>query len=77
MVVAGTLTKYVEDIVPLLKVLVAENVNKLKLDEPVNVKKLKIYYITDPKDPFVSSFRDEMKSTLARYSFKLYKTLTL
>lgn len=69
MVVAGTLTRYVDDIVPLLKVLVAENINKLKLDDPVDVKKIKIYYIMDPKDPFVSPFRDEMKSTLARYGF--------
>ncbi|XP_018576559.1 fatty-acid amide hydrolase 2-A-like [Anoplophora glabripennis] len=65
MVVVGTLTKYVEDIIPLLKVLVAENICRLKLDQPVDVKKLKIYYIMDPKDPFVNQFRDEMKSTLA------------
>ncbi|KAJ8916868.1 hypothetical protein NQ315_005875 [Exocentrus adspersus] len=65
MVAVGTLTRYVEDITPLLKVLVAENINKLKLDHPVDVKKLKIYYVTDPKDAFVCQFRDEMKSTFA------------
>ncbi|RZC34514.1 fatty-acid amide hydrolase 2 [Asbolus verrucosus] len=66
MVVAGPMTKYVDDIKPFLKVLVGENVHKLKLDEPVNIKNIKIYYVQDPKDPFVSPFRDEMKQLMTK-----------
>lgn len=64
MVVVGPMTKYAEDLLPFLKVLVAENCNKLRLDEPVNVSKIKVYYVTNPKDPFISPFRAEMKSIL-------------
>nr|CAI5846817.1 unnamed protein product [Callosobruchus analis] len=64
MVVVGVLARFSEEITPILKVLVGDNVEKLQLDKPVNIKSLKIYYILDPKDPFVSPFREEMKSTL-------------
>ncbi|KAG5898522.1 hypothetical protein JTB14_038474 [Gonioctena quinquepunctata] len=66
MVNAGPLTKYAEDLAPLLKILVAENVNKLRLDDPVDLRKLEVYYILNPKDPFVSPSRDEMKTSLLR-----------
>ncbi|VEN40327.1 unnamed protein product [Callosobruchus maculatus] len=64
MVVVGVLARFSEEITPILKVLVGENVEKLQLDKPVNIKSLKVYYILDPKDPFVSPSREEMKSTL-------------
>nr|CAH7720420.1 unnamed protein product [Callosobruchus chinensis] len=64
MMVVGILSRFAEDIAPILRVLVAENADKLQLDKPVNVKSLKFYYIADPKDPFISPSREEMKSTL-------------
>lgn len=66
MVVAGPITRYADEIAPMLKVLVARNLDKLRLDEPVNVKDIKIYFVTDPRDPFVSPLRSEMTSTLTR-----------
>lgn len=62
MVVVGPLTRHAEDLLPLLKVLTGVNANKLRLDHPVDVKKLKFYYIADPKDPFVSPMREDVKS---------------
>ncbi|XP_060522427.1 fatty-acid amide hydrolase 2-like [Cylas formicarius] len=64
-VVVGCMTKFAEDLIPFLKVLVGKNVDKLKLDRPVFVNKLKVYYVTDPRDPLVSPFRDEMKNVLS------------
>ncbi|CAH1980401.1 unnamed protein product [Acanthoscelides obtectus] len=65
MVVVGVIARYAEEITPILKVLVSDNAEKLQLDKPVNTKSLKVYYLADPKDPFVSPFREEMKSTFA------------
>ncbi|XP_030768157.1 fatty-acid amide hydrolase 2-A [Sitophilus oryzae] len=66
MVVAGPMVKYAEDLIPFLKVLAGTNVEKLHLDKPVPVQKLKVYYVTNPKDPFISPFRDEMKLIFKR-----------
>ncbi|KAM3965665.1 fatty-acid amide hydrolase 2 [Aphomia sociella] len=43
----GPMTRHAEDMKPLLKILAGDNANKLKLDEPVNIGKLKIYYQFD------------------------------
>lgn len=59
MVAAGPMVKYAEDLIPALKVLVGKNVTKLKLDDYVNIRDVKIFYIEDPKDPFISPFRKE------------------
>ncbi|KAJ8959115.1 hypothetical protein NQ318_022372 [Aromia moschata] len=64
-VVAGVLARHSEDIASVLKVLVAENEPKLKLDEPVKVISIRVHYILDPRDPFVSPSRNEMKRTMA------------
>ncbi|VEN40328.1 unnamed protein product [Callosobruchus maculatus] len=64
MAVVGVQSRFAEDIAPILGVLVTEHADKLQLDKPVNVKSLKFYYIEDPKDPFISPCREEMKSAL-------------
>ncbi|KAL3272640.1 hypothetical protein HHI36_014105 [Cryptolaemus montrouzieri] len=66
MVVPGPMTRYAEDIIPLLKVLTDENASKLKLDKHVDLKDITIYYIDDPQDPFISMIRDEMKESFKR-----------
>lgn len=68
MVVVGPMAKYTEDLIPLLECLIenADKAAQLKLYAPVNVRKLKIYYILNPKDIFVSPFRPEMKDILVR-----------
>lgn len=60
MVVAGPMTRYAEDIIPLLKVLSGENAEKLNLNKKADIKDLKIYYVEDPQDPFISKTRPEM-----------------
>lgn len=54
----GPMTKHAVDLKPLLKIMAGDNKNKLKLDEPVNIGKLKVYYqfsndapLVDPVDP--------------------------
>ncbi|XP_967443.4 fatty-acid amide hydrolase 2 isoform X1 [Tribolium castaneum] len=66
MVVVGPMAKYSEDLTPFLKVLLGENSAKLKLDQSVDVAKIRVYYVTDPKDPFVSPFRDEMNKAMLK-----------
>ncbi|XP_063916552.1 fatty-acid amide hydrolase 2-A-like isoform X3 [Zophobas morio] len=66
MVVAGPMVRHSEDIIPFLKVLGGENVAKLKLDDEVDISSIKVYYVTDPKDPKVSPIRDEMNKILLR-----------
>lgn len=51
----GPLTRYACDLVPLLKVLAGPKVDKLRLDEPVDLNKLKIFYIEELGDPMASS----------------------
>ena len=46
--VTGPMCRYACDLLPLLNVLAKpEMLPPLRLDEPVNLKKLKIYYMTD------------------------------
>lgn len=66
MVVAGPMTKYSEDLIPFLKVLLGENSNRLKLDENVNLEKIRVFYVTDPKDPYVSPIREEMNKAMLK-----------
>ncbi|XP_044760652.1 fatty-acid amide hydrolase 2 [Coccinella septempunctata] len=66
MVVPGPMTRYAEDIIPLLKVLLDENASKLKLDQRVDIESINIYYIDDPLDPTISAMREEMKECLKK-----------
>ena len=59
MVVAGPMTKYAEDLVPLLKIIVGPNIHKLKLDEVVDVKKLKICYVKSTNCLYSSPVTEE------------------
>lgn len=47
----GPMTRYACDLKPMLKILAGPKVDKLKLDEPVDLKKIKIFYIEDLLDP--------------------------
>ncbi|XP_054156891.1 fatty-acid amide hydrolase 2-A-like [Oppia nitens] len=50
----GPMVRYAVDIKPVLKVFLGDNVTKLKLDETVDLSKLKIYYMYEINDPLVS-----------------------
>lgn len=56
------MTKHAVDMKPLLKVMAGNNSSKLKLDEPVDISKLKIFYqfsnnapLVDPVDPEITA----------------------
>lgn len=50
----GPMTRYACDLVPMLKIVAGPKAHKLNLDEPVDLSKLKVYYIEDIGDPMAS-----------------------
>ncbi|GAB0099585.1 hypothetical protein DMENIID0001_154690 [Sergentomyia squamirostris] len=43
----GPMSRYATDLKPMLRILAGENAEKLRLDEPVNLARVKIFYQTD------------------------------
>ncbi|CAH1161690.1 unnamed protein product [Phyllotreta striolata] len=66
MVNTGPLTRKAEDLTAVLKILVSDSGDRLKLDEPVHIPNVRISYVSNPKDPTVSPFRDDTKNCLLR-----------
>ncbi|XP_011634730.1 fatty-acid amide hydrolase 2, partial [Pogonomyrmex barbatus] len=66
MATVGPLCKKAEDLIPFLKVLIGPNVFKLKLDEPVNLKNLKVFYQESSGDLRVSKVNKTMRATLLK-----------
>ncbi|KAL1109907.1 hypothetical protein AAG570_014141, partial [Ranatra chinensis] len=72
MVVAGPMVKYGEDIIPFLKLLVgADNLQHLNLDSKVDLKDVKMFYVTDPGDLRVSPVSEEMRMTMLKAVYHL------
>lgn len=51
----GPMTRYACDLSPMLKVLAGPKASKLRLDEPVDLSKLKIFYVEELGDPLASA----------------------
>ncbi|XP_014244569.1 fatty-acid amide hydrolase 2 [Cimex lectularius] len=66
MVSAGSITKHSEDIIPFVKVLANDKADLLKLDEKVNLKEVRVYYILDPGDIRVSPMRKEVMDVILK-----------
>lgn len=66
MVAAGPLCKKSEDLVPLLKILISPNVHRLRLDEPVNIANLKVFYQENSGDLRASKINRTMQATLLK-----------
>lgn len=65
--VTGPMCRYASDLIPMLKVLAGPNVKKLKLDEPVDLKKLRIFYMEDDGGNFwISKVDPELKAAQKR-----------
>ncbi|XP_012527396.1 fatty-acid amide hydrolase 2 [Monomorium pharaonis] len=62
----GPLCRKTEDLTPFLKVLIGPNVTKLKLDEVVNVKNLKVFYQESSGDLKTSKVNRTMRATLMK-----------
>jgi len=50
----GPLTRYASDLLPMLRIMAGSRVDKLRLDEPVDLSKLKVYYIEELGDPLAA-----------------------
>lgn len=56
----GPMTRYACDLVPMLRIMAGPRVDKLRLDEPVDLSKLKVYYIEDLRDPVASKCNQDI-----------------
>ncbi|XP_022916892.1 fatty-acid amide hydrolase 2-A-like [Onthophagus taurus] len=65
MVVSGPMTKHAQDLLPLLKVLVGKS-DKLSLDVKVEMKKIKIFYISEIESFLSSPIGLEIKYAIKR-----------
>ncbi|XP_073992205.1 fatty-acid amide hydrolase 2 [Rhodnius prolixus] len=66
MVTAGPITRYAEDITPILRTLLGENQQKLKLGEKVNLEEVRFFYVLDPGDIRVSPVAKEIIETMLK-----------
>ncbi|XP_054156653.1 fatty-acid amide hydrolase 2-like [Oppia nitens] len=60
----GPMVRYASDIKPALKVFIGNDVSKLKLDETVDLSKLKVYYMYEIPDPDMTPVSNETRRTL-------------
>lgn len=67
MVVAGPMTRYAADLKPIFEVLVGpKNANILKLNEKVDVKKLRYFYCLDSGDMKCSKICSDVKKSIEK-----------
>lgn len=66
MVSAGPICKNAEDLEPLLRVLIGENISMLRLDTRVDLKNLKVFYQVSSGDIRSSLVSKEVRSTLMK-----------
>lgn len=67
MVQAGPMTRHAEDLKPLLKILVGDKIHLLKLDVPVTMQNVKVYYIEENRDIKCSSVCQPLREALKKY----------
>ncbi|KAH0950874.1 hypothetical protein HN011_011884 [Eciton burchellii] len=75
MVSVGPACRKTEDLVPFMKVLIGPNISKVKLDEPVNVKNLKVFYQENSGDLRASKVSKAMRTALMK-AVNHFKELT-
>lgn len=56
----GPMTRYACDLIPMLKIMAGNKVERLRLDEPVDLKKLKVYFVDDLGDPLAAKCSTEI-----------------
>ncbi|KAK6629980.1 hypothetical protein RUM43_003801 [Polyplax serrata] len=65
--VIGPMSRYAADLLPMLKVFAGDHLKQLKLNEPVDIKKLKYYYMEDDTGSvLVSPVEKEIKGCVGR-----------
>lgn len=71
MVSYGPITRYVQDIRPLLKIYTSQSNDKLNFDHPFDLKKLKVYYLLELDDESLTKTDEELKHGILRVVDKL------
>lgn len=66
MLAPGPICKRAVDLEPLLRVFVGEKISKLKLDEPVDLKTLKVFYQEESGDIRCSKVNGELRSAMLK-----------
>ncbi|CAL1275222.1 unnamed protein product [Larinioides sclopetarius] len=67
MISTGPMCRYAVDLLPMMQVLSGDKRQMLRLDEPVNVKKLRVFYMEDDGGyPFRTPVSREMKKALRK-----------
>lgn len=56
----GPMTRYSIDLIPMLKILAGAKAGKLRLDEPVDFSKLKVYYVEEFDDPLAARCKSDI-----------------
>lgn len=74
---AGTVVKNCCDLLPIIKLLTAEHASELNLDAPVDLKKLKYYYVEHTGDNRCSSVHSDLNKCMKMYVHFLNIIITL
>lgn len=69
----GLMTRYAKDIKPVFKVILGDNVQKLTLDNKVDMKKLKVYYAEEFDDSFLLNPVDSELKEAVRKTVKYFE----
>ncbi|XP_039756171.1 fatty-acid amide hydrolase 2-A-like [Pararge aegeria] len=75
MLCLGFISKHVEDLAPLTKIVAGDKADLLKLDRDVDIKSIKFYYVETSKDCHVSPLRPEMTDAMQSVVTKLQQDL--
>lgn len=62
----GPMCRYATDLKPMLKVMAGENAKKLKLDQNVDINKLKVYFMEGDDNPLHSPLQSDIRDVMHR-----------
>ncbi|XP_061718144.1 fatty-acid amide hydrolase 2-like isoform X2 [Cydia pomonella] len=77
MISLGFITKHVEDLAPLNKVIAGNKAPLLKLDRKVDIKDIQFYYMEKSKDYRVTPIKPELRSAMANAVAKISEEVSL
>ncbi|KAM7309384.1 hypothetical protein ISCGN_013015 [Ixodes scapularis] len=66
LITPGPMCRYAEDLLPVLRVMAGQNAAALGLDKPVDLKKLKIYYVVDNGNKYFTSLCKEQSQAVLK-----------
>ena len=61
----GPMTRYASDLIPMLKAMAGDGIAKLsKIDEPVDISKLRVFYMEGDNNPMTTPLSPDMRNSL-------------